>query len=46
MIFLIQSLIKSILVMLFSLLLAAYGMVYAVVEDDPITQIKEIIHVD
>lgn len=32
--------------MLFSLLLAAYGMVYAVVEGDPITQIKEVIHVE
>lgn len=46
MIFLIQSVIKSILVMLFSALLAAYGMVYAIVEDDPITQIKETFYVD
>ena len=46
MIFIIQSLLKSILVMLFSLLLATYGMVYAIVEDDPITQIKEVIHVE
>lgn len=46
MIFIIQSLLKSILVMLFSVLLAAYGMVYAIVEDDPITQIKETLYVD
>lgn len=46
MIFIIQSLLKSIIVMLFSLLLATYGMVYAIVEDDPITQIKEVIHVE
>lgn len=46
MIVVIQAIIKSILVMLFSLLLATYGMVYAIVEDDPITQIKEVIHVE
>lgn len=46
MIALFHALMKSILVMLFSLLVTSYGLVYSLVADDPITQIKEVIHVE
>lgn len=47
MIFIFKSILKSILVMLFSFLVSIYGALYAIVDDDPIhSTIKETFYVD